>query len=289
LSHWKCCAFAGAARQGVFAALLAQAGVTGPAPIFEGEKGFEKLVSGPLSDLHIDRWGSAEKEDFMILRCSIKFWPAEYHAQSAIEAALALREWAGSADQIAMVRIQSHDAAVDIIGSEMEKWRPEHRETADHSLPYLVAAALMDGEITARQFTPERLADPAQLALTQRVAVERHAELSGLYPQAVGNIVTVTLRDGRSRTERVDHPRGHAQRPLTTGEVELKFHALADPVLGPERAAATLSWLWKLDKAKEIKPLWRLLAEDRQPSAVALPTPSEVAGESFDEPWREAS
>lgn len=259
LSQWKCCAFAAAARHGVFAALLAQAGITGPAPIFEGEKGFEKLVSGPL-DLDVGQWADARNgRDFMVLRSSIKFWPAEYHAQSAIEAALRLREAVSHVSQIAEVRVETHDAAADIIGSEPEKWRPAHRETADHSLPYLVAAALAEGEITARQFAPERLTDPALLELTQRVRVERHAELSRLYPGAVGNIVTVILRDGRSRTERVDHPRGHARRPLTDAEVEAKFHTLADRVLGQERAGAALRWLWELDQATDFQPLWALL------------------------------
>src|SRR5437762_6530490 len=92
LSHWKGCAFANAARHGVYAALLAREGMTGPAPIFEGEKGFEKLVSGPLNDFKLPTVASGLRpDDFMILKTSIKFWPAEYHSQSAIEAALKLR------------------------------------------------------------------------------------------------------------------------------------------------------------------------------------------------------
>src|SRR6185503_7052852 len=157
LSHWKGCAFANAARHGVFAALLARAGMTGPAPIFEGEKGFEKLVSGPLHDLKLPTAGSGLlKGDFMILKTHIKFWPAEYHSQSAIEAALKLRTQINDPADIESVLVESHDAAVDIIGSEPEKWRPTSRETADHSLPYIVAATLADGEVTQRQFAPER-------------------------------------------------------------------------------------------------------------------------------------
>src|SRR3989454_133605 len=91
LSHWKGCAFANVARHGVFAALLAREGMTGPAPIFEGENGFEKLVSGPLNDFKLPTADyGLPREDFMILKTSIKFWPAEYHGQSAIEAALNL-------------------------------------------------------------------------------------------------------------------------------------------------------------------------------------------------------
>src|SRR5205823_2064516 len=181
LSNWKGCAFANAARHGVFAAFLAREGMTGPAPIFEGEMGFQKLVSGPL-EARVGDWGKDRQGKFMILNTSIKFWPAEYHSQSAIEAALKLRPQVGDMSQIESVLVESHDAAVDIIGSEAEKWRPTSRETADHSLPYIVAVALADGEVTAKQFEPARISDATLLALVQRVKVRRHAELSARYP-----------------------------------------------------------------------------------------------------------
>jgi 2-methylcitrate dehydratase len=254
LSHWKGCAFANAARHGVFAALLAREGMTGPAPIFEGEKGFEKLVSGlPMEGFKLPgaECGLAT-DDFMILKTSIKFWPAEYHAQSAVQAALKLRAEIKGVAEIDSVLIQSHDAAVDIIGSEPAKWRPTSRETADHSLPYLVAVALADGEVTPKQFQPERIADPELLALVQRVKVERHRELSARYPEAVGNIVSVRLRDGRTLSERVDYPRGHARNPLTDTEIEAKFYTLAEPSLGRARAEAALRQVWQLDGAGRI-------------------------------------
>lgn len=254
LSHWKAGTVAHAARRGIFAALLAAEGMTGPAPIFEGTMGFEKLVShAPLGELVL------EPGSFMIMKTSIKFWPAEYHAQSAIAAALKLRTLIGPGTPVDSVLVQSHDAAVDIIGSSPEQWRPASRETADHSLPYLVAVALADGEITDRQFAPERFTDPALLALVERVKVERHAELSAIYPEAVANIVTVRLRDGRLLTERVDYPPGHAKNPLSDAQLEAKFHALADARPGPERAAAVLAAAWKLDALEDLSALTRLL------------------------------
>src|SRR3954454_20794340 len=87
LSHWKGAASATAARHGVFSALLAREGMTGPAPIFEGEMGFEKQLGVSLGDVGEKFRGSPA----MILKTSIKYWPAEYHSQSAIEAALSLR------------------------------------------------------------------------------------------------------------------------------------------------------------------------------------------------------
>ena len=253
LSHWKGCAFANAARHGVYAALLAREGMTGPAPIFEGEKGFEKLVSGPLNDFKLPTVASGlSREDFMISKTSIKFWPAEYHGQSAIEAALKLRDQIGDLSEIESILIESHDAAVDIIGSEPEKWRPATRETADHSLPYLVAVALTDGTVAAKQFSLERLADPRLIELVQRVKVQRRADLSARYPEAVANVVTAQLQGGRTQSQRVDYPHGHAKNPLTDAEVEAKFHTLTDPLLGRERAEAALGWLWRLEQAREL-------------------------------------
>ena len=265
LSHWKGCAFANAAKHGIYAAMLAREGMTGPAPIFEGDKGFNKLVAGgplepagPFADPPMN-------DGFMILRTSIKFWPAEYHAQSAVEVAMKLRGGPGATfnpDDVEAVIIESHDAAVDIIGSESEKWRPDSRETADHSLPYMTGVALVDGELTQRQFDRARYTDEKLLAFVHRVEVRRNAELSAAYPDAVGNIVTLRYRDGRTTTECCDYPKGHAKNPLTDAEVELKFRAQADPVLGPRRTGELLQWLWQLDSAKHLGDLAPLLNVD---------------------------
>jgi 2-methylcitrate dehydratase len=254
LSHWKAGTVAHAARRGVFAALLAGEGMTGPAPIFEGTMGFERLVShASLGEVALQR------ENFIIMQTSIKFWPAEYHAQSAIDAALQLREQIGDPSAIDSVLIESHDAAVDIIASEPEKWHPLSRETADHSLPYLTAVALVDGEITRRQFEPGRFTDPALLGLLQRVRVERHPDLSASYPQAVGNIVTVRLHDGRTFRVRADYALGHAKNPLSDAQLESKFHALASVHMTPERAADVLQIVWNLEDVDNISVLSRAL------------------------------
>src|ERR1700759_5422171 len=202
LSHWKGVAFAHSARHGVYAALLARAGMTGPAPIFEGAMGFEKELGVSLGNVGevFDKNREAvpgEGPASMILKTSIKYWPAEYHSQSAIEAALFLRKEIGDPANIQSVRIESHDASVDIIGSEPEKWKPETRETADHSLPYITAIALIDGEVTDKQFARERFAHPEVWKFLENVKVARHGELSGMYPEAVANIVHIDLVDGK--------------------------------------------------------------------------------------------
>ena len=263
LSHWKGVAFANASRLGVYAALLARAGMTGPAPIFEGAMGFEKELGVSLGKVGevFDKSQEAipgEGSASMILRTSIKYWPAEYHSQSAIEAALFLRKEIGDPAKIRSVRIESHDASVDIIGSEPEKWKPETRETADHSLPYITAIALLDGEVTEKQFQPERFSDPRIWKFLEEVTVQRNDELSALYAKAVANIVHVTLQDGRVLTKRVDYPLGNALNPVSDEQLEGKFNSLVVPVLGEKGARELLDAAWKMDGVKTPNELMKL-------------------------------
>jgi 2-methylcitrate dehydratase len=191
----------------------------------------------------------------MILKTSIKYWPAEYHSQSAIEAALFLRKEVGDPAKIKSVRIESHDASVDIIGSEPEKWRPETRETADHSLPYITAIALIDGEVTEKQFQPRRFTDPKIWRVLENVTVQRNDELSSLYAKAVANIVHVTLENGRELTKRVDYPLGNALNPVSDKQLEGKFNVLVVPAVGEARAKKIVDLAWKLDEAKIVDTL----------------------------------
>src|SRR5256714_97092 len=261
LSHWQGVAFANAARHGVYSALLAKAGMTGPAPIFEGQMGFEKQLGVALGNIgekfvkRPDAKTPSEGTAAMILNTSIKFWPAEYHSQSAIEAALFLRKSISNIGDVKGMVIESHDASVDIIGSEPEKWRPETRETADHSLPYITAIALIDGEVSEKQFQPKRFSDPNIWEFLRNVRVGRNAELSAMYPGAVANIVHVDLKDGRRLTKRVDYPLGHAKNPLKDSEVEGKFRALVEPEFGKTRAKKIVDLVWKLDRSGSVEPL----------------------------------
>ncbi|HWE35897.1 MAG TPA: MmgE/PrpD family protein [Isosphaeraceae bacterium] len=244
LSMWKGAAFAHAARNGVFAALLARAGMTGPAPLFEGDMGFCQQVSGPLS---IPTLGGPKAEDWMLPKTSIKFVPAEYHSQSAIAAAFELRPKIGDPRRIASIDIATFRTAVEIIGQDPEKWRPRTRETADHSLPYCTAVALVDGEVSAAQFTPERLADPALLDLVSRTTVTEDPDLTAGYPAGIPNRVTVTLDDGTTLQSRVDFPPGHDKNPLTDAQLRAKFLSLSIPAIGRERAEALWDRVTRLE------------------------------------------
>jgi 2-methylcitrate dehydratase len=244
LSMWKGCAFAFAARNGVFAAQLARAGMTGPAPLFEGEMGFSQQVSGPFT---LAQLGGPSAGDWMLPRTSIKFVPAEYHSQSAIAAAFALRPRIGDPRRIRAIEIATFRTAVEIIGKDPEKWRPRTRETADHSLPYCTAVALVDGAITAAQFSEQRLADPALLDLVARTTVIEDPTLTAGYPAGIPNRVKVTLDDGTVLVSEIAFPPGHDKNPLSDAQLAAKFHGLADPAIGAERAAQLWERLSRLE------------------------------------------
>jgi 2-methylcitrate dehydratase len=249
LSHWKGCAFANAARNGVFGADLARRGMTGPDAIFTGAMGLFNQVSGPLEIT------LPTGDDFMILRTYIKYWPAEYHSQSAIDAALKLRPAIGDPAEIERIDIDSFDAAVDIIGSEPEKWQPTSRETADHSMPYCVAVALWDGDVNLASFADERIADPRLRALIQRVSIHRDEEMNRGYPAGIPNRLRIRLRDGRELSETVAFPPGHAKNPLSDTQVREKYARTAATVLPPGRRTAVHDLVLRLEELPSLDPL----------------------------------
>jgi len=235
LSMWKGCAFAFTARNAVFAAQLAALGMTGPAPLFEGETGFMQQVSGLFE---LPKLGGPTAADWMLPRTAIKFVPAEYHSQSAIAAAFDLRPRISDFRRIRSIEIATFRTAVEIIANDPEKWRPKTRETADHSLPYCTAVALLDGTVSADQFTPERLSDAQLLDLIAHTTVVEDPALTLQYPESIPNRVTVVLDDGTAMICQLAYPPGHHRNPLSDIQLAAKFHNLVDPVLDRERAIA---------------------------------------------------
>ncbi len=258
LSMWKGCAFANASRNGVFATLLAKCGMSGPSEIFEGEMGFFNQVSHDKFD--VPHFGGTEDDEFMILKTYIKKYPAEYHSQSAVDAAEQLVAQHGKTfdiDEIEDVTIATFNASYEIIGGEPEKWRPQSRETADHSLPYITCAALVDGKVTMETFAQSRYTDEALLSLVAKTKVVPDAELDKLYPEkGIPNTITVKMKDGRVYEKRVDAPEGHALNPMNNLEVEKKFRSLASNVLAPGQVEEALETLWELDNIQDVREVF---------------------------------
>jgi 2-methylcitrate dehydratase len=272
LSMWKACAFSNAARNGVFAAMLAQRGMTGPSPIFEGEKGFMKLVSGPLEPApfaaelgQAPPSGESLSPSFKILDTYIKHYPVEYHAQTAVEAALALRnelmeaEGSHAIDHVMDVEIGSYDVAIEIIGRDPEKWQPTTRETADHSFPYCVAAALLDGRMTLQSFGPKRLQDQALRDLMRKIRVVQQPEFVGRYPKAMPTRITVKTKAEKTYMSQVDLPVGHPGNPMSDRDLEAKVRRLAAGRLSRPRIDRLIEFIWTLDRVRDIRTLMPLL------------------------------
>lgn len=257
LSMWKGAAFANAAKGAVFAALLAKNGMTGPAPVFEGDRGFFRLVSGGF---RLPDFAPEDNQPFKMHESYIKYYPAEYHAQSAINAAVELSGRIEFVESIESVVVKTVSAAVEIIGSGEEKWRPATRESADHSLPFLVATALLNGTVVTGSFTADRLKDTRVLSLMDKTKVVVDEGFDRLYPGAVPALVEVTLKSGETLSKEVSHPKGHPNNPLTDLEIEDKFRRLSSGYFTATEATHALERLWALEKIEdmgEVQALFR--------------------------------
>ncbi|MGI0090561.1 MAG: MmgE/PrpD family protein [Nitrososphaerales archaeon] len=253
LSMWKGCSFSNAARNGVFSAVLARSGMTGPSPIFEGEMGFFNQVSGRF-DLNIDDFGG-RKGSFRIDETYLKYFPAEIHSQTSIWAALEVRKKIEDLSKIDSIEIDSHEAGYTILGNDQAKWNPTNKETADHSLPYIVGMALLEGKIDNTTYSPKKMKDPRIQALLKKTTVKEDKELTKMYPEAVPNRVTVKLSTGETISEQVDYHKGHPKNPMSKEDIENKFRSLVKRYFDQSRSDRVLNRLWNLEKANDVSSL----------------------------------
>ncbi len=261
LSMWKGCSFANAARNGVFSALLAREGMTGPSPIFEGEMGFFKQVSGPFQ-INIDDFGG-KNGSFKIAETYLKFFPAEIHSQTSIWAALEARKEIEKTEDIVSVEIASHEAGYTILGKDPEKWNPLTKETADHSLPYIVGMALLDGKIDNSTYSERKFRDPKILEFLKKITVVEDKTLSTKYPEAVANRVTAKLSSGGVVSKQVDYHKGHPKNPMGDNEVEEKFERLTKRLLSKNESRKILNTIWSIEKVKDVSKAISLLTIHR--------------------------
>jgi 2-methylcitrate dehydratase len=258
LSDWKGVADAEAARNAVFAAMLARAGLTGPAPIFEGQDGFFKKISGPLA-IDVGSFGGPQTP-FRIEQCSMKPYPAQVYTQTAIAAGQAVARDVGDLGKITAIDIATTKPGYLSAGRDPEKWEPKTKETADHSLPYVTARAMLDGGISNASYTPEKLHEPQILALMRRIQVREDPALTALLPKAIPTRVTATLADGRSVTSQVDDMPGFAGHPMQRSDVERKFRANLAERWSEERLRSVLDGFWNLDRQEDLSALLGQLA-----------------------------
>ena len=251
LSDWKGLADAEAGRNAIFAAVLARAGITGPTPIFEGRRGFFQLVSGP-AEVDVGAFGG-RGAPFRIHRCGLKSYPAVIYSQTAIVAGIALAKEVGNLDRIAALEIATTRRGLQQAGTDREKWAPDNRATADHSLPYIVARAMFDGELTNDSYAPDKLRDPRVLAFMQKTTVVEDPAFAMPPGNAPSTRITAILDDGRKITRQVDNMPSFPGQPISRADVERKFRDNVGKRWRPERTAAILETLWALERAENVR------------------------------------
>ena len=259
LTPWKNVATAYAARNGLFAALLAAEGMSGPGSAFEGRNGLWEKVTGPFDLTPFPDQGGV----YLTPRVQLKYWPIETNGQAAVWAALELRAKT-KADELREIEVFTSKFTWFEIGSEPEKWDPKTRETADHSLPYIFARALVDGPIFVSSFNDEAVRDPALRPLMQKIKVIPDDAIEALLPAKVLIRVVATTQDGGQHTVEVENPLGHPDNPMQDHHIEEKFMALAEPALGKDRSRTALESWWRVKDAQHIGALMNLV--DIQPA-----------------------
>lgn len=253
LSMWKGCATAAAVRHGVFSAMLARHGMEGPSLPFEGRFGLFEQVTGALERLEFGN--ERQRDRCKICETSIKYFPAQIHTQAGAAMALDLRAQFDLAD-VTAIRIDTYGVAVRNAAGEPEKWDPKTRETADHSLPYVVAVALTDGMLTPESFSDKRVADPGLRPLMKRIEVCEDDALSRAYPAQQGAKIEIRLRSGHVVSAATSYPKGHQENPLTDRELEVKFRGLTRGVLSGARQETLLARVWQFEELADLTPIF---------------------------------
>ena len=258
LSMWKNCAGANAARNAVFAAEAARAGLTGPDAPIEGKWGLWNILGLQFE------WApfGGNATPYRIAQTHLKRYPAVAHAQSPITAALQLREELRVED-IESIAIESYWVAKRFEDPRSPLWNPITHETAGNSIPYLVAAALLDGDVTEQSFGAERLADPRIRDLVKRTAIRENLSFNELYPEEWPCRIEITLKSGEKKVSETRYFKGHNKSPLADAEVETKFRQLASPVLAESGIQKILASLWNLEAVDDIRTVLQLFAAER--------------------------
>lgn len=264
LTMWKRFNGADAIRQAVYACTLAACGVEGVVQPFTGRLGMlAKLQSNDDALAHLGDRIASRPGLSRITRVTMKRWPVGSRAQSAIQAALAARAKVEDPARIKEVRVSAEPSAYEhLVRSRKDPWRPISRETADHSLPFIVATAVLDGHVTTESFSPDRVLDAGRQAFLQkvRIAPSGRASNGGVaegYASVYRTEVQIETLDGTTVSGAGDRAPGHPDNPLSQEDLEDKLRESAADDVDVDRLAESL---WALETLDSVRPLTRQLA-----------------------------
>lgn len=269
LSMWKRFNGADAARNALQACLLAQAGVEAAVRPFVGKCGFIQKMNMKDDPVPVLRECLDPKRPLTrVNEAFMKRWPVGSVAQSAIQAAIEARSRVRDLSKIRQIRVFAEEGAYDhLVRIRQDPWNPISRETADHSLPYIVAAAVLDGAITVGSFSPKVVLGPARQAFIKKVtctpALELGSHAMGKHKRVeMGYLsrVEIELDDGAVVHGDARPFPGHHKNPFSDADLNEKLRENVEPIAGARRAAKLTSLLWSLDKVRNTRELTRLLA-----------------------------
>jgi 2-methylcitrate dehydratase len=263
LSMWKGAATAASILNATNAVAFAKAGMTGPDEPFEGISGVMDVLTGRF-DLSLPAYPGGK---FVVEISHQKKFPAESHSQALLGLLPELRAFAG-VDDIASIDVEAYAVLLNAIGRHPSVWDPKTRETADHSLPYLLSVGLTDGDVTVESFTPERIADPALRPLMAKVHITENPEFTAGYRPPGLEIagspkvrITVTRDDGATFHRELGYPRGHTLNPMSKADVDEKLAKVCAGVLSDARRDELGAAWWDIENASKIDGLMEQLAD----------------------------
>jgi len=251
-----------AVQSGVIAALLAEKGFEGPEHIFDGKEGLVDAFGGKWNlDILTENLGKT----FRIKQCSMKAYPVEALAHSTLSATIKIATdldlWP---EEIQKIEVETISRAVDIL-ADPAKYKPSTRETADHSLPFCIASAILDKNLTPASFAEDRLKSERLLKLIDKITIASNPEFDKLFPEMQPSKVVISTMDGRTATHREDYPKGDPWSPMTQEELDTKFKSLASPVVTQELQAQIRREVFEIDKLTNIADLMALCVSDITP------------------------
>src|SRR2546423_655825 len=248
-----------ATQSGVLAALMAEKGYTGPEHVVDGKEGLTHCF-GPEWKLSLLTEGLGDS--WRITQCGMKAFPTEALTHTPISAVL---DFVKTNDlkphQRGKIQIRSLARAADIF-SDPSKYDPHSKETADHSLPYVIAAAIVDRQVTPAQFEMKKIMDPAIRAQLKKVEVVADPGIEKVFPALQRVVVNITTIEGQTFSKELDYSKGEPRNPLTDAEVEEKFAALADGVLSAGAQKKLNDAIWNLEKVGSGSKLMALMKAD---------------------------
>ncbi len=248
-----------ATQSGMFAALLAEKGYTGPEHVIDGKEGLVHCF-GP--EWKLNRLTDGLGEAWRITQCGMKAFPTEALTHTPISAVLAIVMSEDlKPEEIREIHVRTTARGADIL-SDPSKYDPHTKETADHSLPYVIAAAVVDRQVTPLQFEMHKIMDPRIREQLHKIVVVGDAEIERVFPALQRVIVKITTVEGRSFEKQLDYPKGDPRNPLSDKEVQEKFDALSGAVLSKSAQQCIVDATWNLERFANVTEYMQLLKRE---------------------------